>query len=125
MREAEFKEWLEAQGYSEATVAMHLNRARLLAQSYGDLGELFKKDKLKQLQQELAYSKEDERLGKPNPARFSVDGNLYKNMATYRQTITYYRRFEMGESSKPSNLQAISRESIEAAMDEFDEIGLN
>ena len=125
MREAEFKAWLEAQEYDDATVATQVNRARRISQSYGDLDELFKNGELEQLQLKLAYSKEDERSQKPNPAKFPIDGNIYNSMATYRKTIDYYRQFSMGETPKQINDQELTKESIEAAMDEFDEIGLN
>lgn len=124
MREAEFKAWLEAQGYEDATVGMQINRARRISQSYGDLDDLFRSGGLQKLQQELAYSKEDERAQKPNPAKFSIDGNVYNNMATYRKTLDYYRKFSLGESIEQPKDQTVTRESIEAAMDEFDEIGL-
>ncbi|WP_162256785.1 AAA family ATPase [Achromobacter sp. Root170] len=125
MQEAEFKAWLEAQKYNDATVAMQVNRARRISQSYGDLDELFKSGGLERLQQELAYSKEDERSQKPNPAKFSIDGNIYNNMATYRKTIDYYRQFSMNGTKKQIKNRDATKESIEAAMDEFDEIGLN
>lgn len=124
MREAEFKAWLEAQEYEDATVQMQVNRARRISQSYGDLDELFKSGELQHLQQELAYSREDERAQKPNPAKFPIDGNIYSNMATYRKTLDYYRKFSLGESIEQPKDQTVTRESIEAAMDEFDEIGL-
>lgn len=125
MREAEFKAWLETQGYEDATVGMQVNRARRISQSYGDLDDLFRSGGLQKLQQELAYSKEDERAQKPNPAKFSIDGNIYNNMATYRKTLDYYRKFSLGESVEQPKDQTVTREAIEAAMDEFDEIGLD
>lgn len=108
MREDKFKAWLGAQGYNDATVVMQVNRARRISQSYGDLDELFRSGGLQELQQELAYSKEDERAQKPNPAKFPIDGNIYNNMATYRKTLDYYRQFSMGESLKPSKDQAVT-----------------
>lgn len=123
MREAEFRAWLEAQGYDDATVVMQVNRARRIEQSYGDLDARFPNEGLEMLQQELAYSKDDERAQKPNPAKFQIDGNIYNNMATYRKTLDYYRRFSAGDSVLSENGQNLTRNAVEAAMDEFDAIG--
>lgn len=124
MREAEFRAWLEAQNYEDATIVMQINRVRRIEHSYGDLDALIEKGGLEELQQELAYSKADERAEKPNPAKFPVNGNVYNNMATYRKTIDYYRQFASGEDIPKADGQNITADAIEAAMDEFDSIGL-
>jgi hypothetical protein len=124
MREAEFRAWLEAQDYEDATIVMQINRVRRIEQSYGDLDALIENGGLEKLQQELAYSKVDERAEKPNPAKFPVNGNVYNNMATYRKTLDYYRQFASGAEIQKADGQNITVEAIEAAMDEFDTIGL-
>ena len=50
MREAEFRAWLEAQDYNDATVVMQVNRARRIEQSYGDLDALAGNRGLEKLQ---------------------------------------------------------------------------
>ena len=124
MREAEFRAWLEAQDYEEATVIMQINRVRRIEQSYGDLDALVENAGLEKLQQQLAYSKADERAQNPNPAKFQIDGNIYNNMATYRKTLDYYRQFSAGGGVQQADGQNITDDAIEAAMDEFDAIGL-
>ncbi|PKP64262.1 MAG: AAA family ATPase [Alphaproteobacteria bacterium HGW-Alphaproteobacteria-7] len=124
MREAEFRAWLEAQDYEDATIVMQINRVRRIEQSYGDIDALIENGGLEKLQQELAYSKADERAGKPNPAEFPVNGNVYNNMATYRKTLDYYRQFASGDEIQKADGQNITAAAIEAAMDEFDTIGL-
>jgi AAA domain (dynein-related subfamily) len=125
MREAEFREWLEAQGYEDATVLMQVNRVRRIEQSYGDLDALIENGGLQKLQQELTYSKADERAQNPNPAKFPIEGNIYNNMATYRKTLDYYRQFSEGGGVLQANGQNVTGDAIEAAMDEFDAIGLD
>lgn len=125
MREAEFREWLEAQGYEDATVLMQVNRVRRIEQSYGDLDALVENGGLQKLQQELTYSKADERAQKPNPAKFPIEGSIYNNMATYRKTLDYYRQFSEGGGVLQVTGQNLTGDAIEAAMDEFDAIGLD
>ncbi len=125
MREAEFRQWLEAQGYEDATVLMQVNRVRRIEQSYGDLDALVENGGLQKLQQELTYSKADERAQKPNPAKFPIEGSIYNNMATYRKTLDYYRQFSEGGGVLQVTGQNLTGDAIEAAMDEFDAIGLD
>jgi len=124
MREAEFRAWLEARDYEDATIVMQINRVRRIEQSYGNLDALLENGGLEELQQELTYSKADERAQKPNPAKFPVNGNVYNNMATYRKTIDYYRQFAIGNVVPQGDGKDITLEAIEAAMDEFDAIDL-
>jgi 5-methylcytosine-specific restriction protein B len=125
MREAEFRAWLAAQDYEDATVVMQVNRVRRIEENYGDLDALVTNGGLEKLQQQLAYSKTDERAQKPNPAKFPVDGNIYNNMATYRKTLDYYRQFSAGANVPQPNGTNVTGEAIEAAMNEFDAIGLD
>ena len=90
MREAQFREWFEAQGYDPGTVRAQVDRANRLARAYGDLDPLATDGGLERLQRELAYSKDDERVGKDS-------------------------------SEMPG--QSLTREAVEAALDEFDTLG--
>ncbi len=93
MREAEFRSWLQAEGYSHNTVNTQLTQARRLDQAYGDLDSLFSDDRFVGLRRALAYSSADRRNRRPNPAGFPINGDLYSNLASYRATLTYYERF--------------------------------
>ncbi|QEI06599.1 AAA domain-containing protein [Pigmentiphaga aceris] len=107
MREIEFKTWMQTEKYSPNTVSTVLSDAKRLDRTYGDLDALYLDGGLVRLYQELAYSRDDERAGRENPAKFSMEGSLYDNLATYRRTIEYYRRF--AESTSPERLaQAVS-----------------
>jgi len=125
MREAEFRAWFEANDYDAATIGTQLARAKRIEQSYGDLDELFRDGKLAALKAELSYSTADERANRPNPAKFPVNGNIRNSMASYCSTIEYYSKFSASaDRSQPDNGQNITSDAIEAAMDEFDAIGL-
>jgi 5-methylcytosine-specific restriction enzyme B len=128
MQEAGFREWLQGQGLeSGTTVIMQIARVKRLEQAYGDLDLLHPNGGLVQLQQELTYSKDDERAGKPNPARFSIDGSIYNSMATYRKTLDYYRQFaDRGIDTPQRKEQAVkhlTRDIVEVTLDEFDAQG--
>jgi 5-methylcytosine-specific restriction protein B len=125
MREAEFRAWFEANDYDAATIGTQLARAKRIEQSYGDLDALYRDGKLAALKAELSYSSADERANRPNPAKFPVNGNIRNSMASYCSTIEYYSKF-CGSSDRVQQAdgQNITSEAIEAAMDEFDDIGL-
>lgn len=125
MREAEFRAWFKANDYDDATVGTQLARAKRIEQHYGDLDQLFRDGKLASLKAELSYSADDERAGRPNPAKFEVNGNIRNSMASYCSTIEYYSKFCASADRLPKeNGENITTDAIEAAMDEFDAIGL-
>lgn len=125
MREAEFRAWFEANGYDPATTVTQLARAKRLEQSYGDLDTLYRERTLPALRAELTYSTSDERANRPNPAKFTVSGNIRNSMASYCSTIDYYLKFcAAADGPPPANGQSITTDAIEAAMDEFDSVGL-
>jgi 5-methylcytosine-specific restriction protein B len=98
VREAEFRTWLQSQGYKPNTVNTQMAQARRLDQAYGDLDALYAQDKFAELTASLAYSRQDKRLERENPARFTIAGDLYANLASYRASLTYYARFASGEA---------------------------
>lgn len=100
MREAEFRAWMEAEGYSANTVNAQMAQARRLDQAYGDLDAPRGGKTLAGLRDALAYSTADQRAGKPNPAGFAIDGDLYKNLASYRSSLNFYGRFAAASTSE-------------------------
>ena len=109
MREIEFRAWMQGQNYSNNTVSTVLSDTRRLDRTYGDLDKLYQDGELVRLYQELTYSKDDERAGRENPAKFSMEGSLYDNLATYRRSIEYYRRFaESASTERPITTVAAS-----------------
>ena len=93
MREAEFKAWMEAEGYSKTTVATQMTDVRRIEKAYGDLDILPDGQTLASIEASLQYSKADERAGRAKPSRFEVDGSLYDNLAHFRATLNFYQRF--------------------------------
>jgi hypothetical protein len=97
MRSA-FSHWLAR--HLEVT-ASRVAEARRLEAHYGDLDRLYDRDRFASLLEELAYSKDDERSGRPNPARFPIDGVVWNSLKTYRSTLRYYARFRAEEDRLP------------------------
>jgi hypothetical protein len=99
-----FRSWLQSQGFDRNTVSTQLSHVARLERHFGDLDAAFDADGFERLRTTLAYTKEDERNRRPNPAPFAIDGNLYSNLAGYRTTLNYYSDFrhsaEAAESSK-------------------------
>ena len=93
MKEAEFKAWMEAEGYSKATINTQMTDVRRLDKAYGDLDALPDGQTIAELRDLLAYSKSDQRDGRPSPAKFEIDGDLYSNLAHFRAALNFYRRF--------------------------------
>ena len=123
MREAEFEAWLR-RNYQPNTTNTQMTQARRLRDAYGDLDQIYDADGFAGLRTTLSYSRSDERASKPNPAKFSINGDLYKNLASYRATLGFYGRFRSAANSLPAESKP-DREAIEKAMDEFDALGMD
>lgn len=128
MREAEFKAWMEAEGYAPATVNTQLNDVRRLDKVYGNLDELSDGQTLSTIRASLTYTMDDKRAGRSNPSKLEINGQIYENLAHFRAALNFYQRFLDAEASSnrgatfgltPQNiLDAIERcdaaESVEA-----------
>jgi len=91
-----FQEWLMQQDYAENTVASQLARIERIRRAYPDLDEQFERDAFAGLQREFIYTRRDEKEHRDNPTRLVIDGNIYKNLATYRATLGRYMRYKEG-----------------------------
>jgi hypothetical protein len=109
-----FRNWLEKQGLDAKTVATQLSQANRLGHYFGDLDNAYAADRFKLIRATLAYSKEDERAQRGNPAPFEIKGNLYSNLASYRTTLNYYAAFRKAGGSGADS-EAKSDEQEEAA----------
>ncbi len=94
-----FKQWLAKKSYSENTRNTYLGDLSRLEKHYGDLDQAYDADGFASLRNQLAYSKDDERAGRPNPAKFVIDGNLYSNLGSYKAKLAVYERFRKDQSN--------------------------
>ena len=92
----EYRDWLIRQGYDHGTVNAQLYRVARVEEHHGDLDEHYARDGLRGLTEQLTYSTEDQRRGRPNPSRIPFVGNIRNNLASYRAAVRWYGRFRDG-----------------------------
>lgn len=88
-----YKNWLREKGYQDNTVTAQLHRVGKVEQFYGGLDEIIAGGGYEALIAELTYSTADERAGRPNPSRIPVEGNIRNGLQSYRNAVSWYRRF--------------------------------
>lgn len=93
---AEYRTWLEDQKYESGTITAQLHRAGRVEDCYGNLDDHFASGTLQGVIDELTYSAEDERVGKPNPSKIPFNGNTRNNLASYKNAVVRYRKFLTG-----------------------------
>lgn len=96
-----YRAWLEAQNYQSGTITAQMHRAGRVEQHYGDLDMLYAEDRLEGLIQELTYTTQDRRNNRPNETRIPFEGNVYNNLASYRDAVRRYRRFLEDDAEHP------------------------
>ena len=89
----DYKSWLKAQQYSDKTISSQISQTRRLEEAYGPLEDVVEGGGYDALFQDLYYSTDDERHNRPNPSKFSIQGNLRKNLASYKTSLALYGRF--------------------------------
>lgn len=89
----EFKNWLIEKTDNPGSRATIWSKTQKIEDCYGDLEQHFSNGALSEIENELRYSKDDERSNKPNPSRIPVDGNIYNSLASYRNYLAQYQKF--------------------------------
>lgn len=98
-----YENWLLAQGYAQNTCTAQMYRVRKVESHYGELEEIWRAGKFEALVDDLTYSTEDERHGRPNPSRIPFNGDIRTNLASYRDAAKRYVDFlSSGEESEIS-----------------------
>ena len=123
MKEAEYRTWLQAQEYAASSVSTRMSDTRRVDQAHGDLDEHFGRDRMAGLLQVFAYSLADQLAARPNPTALPINGNLYKNLATYRAAIASYKRFCEADDHPDGRLAGLDREAILQAIAACDAAG--
>jgi hypothetical protein len=96
-------------------------RAENLEVYHGDLDEHYAKDRMAGLIQVLTYSTNDKRHNRPNPSKIPFDGDIYSNLASYRDAVKRYRKFRGEVSGDGSTSPAPEGNGLAAVAEE--EIG--
>lgn len=87
--------WLTEQKYAENTQTAQIHRVKKVEDTYSSLDDRFKNGTYQELIDALTYSTEDERANKPNPSKIKFDGNVRKNLQSYKSAVVRYRKFLM------------------------------
>ncbi|MGO1469561.1 MAG: AAA family ATPase [Tissierella sp.] len=85
MQKESFERWLKnIKAYSKDTVTTISRNCKLIEDTYGDLDELYKKDRLKSIKEELNTDNH----------RIPIDGNRDNGTATYKSALKLYLEFK-------------------------------
>lgn len=106
---------MQAKRFDRRTISTQLSHVARLERYFGSLDEAFEADGLERIRAALTYSKEDERSGRPNPAPFPIEGNVYRNLAGYRTTLNYYSEYR--RSTDGAETSATAPEETPAVQD--------
>jgi endonuclease len=88
-----YRGWLERQKYDPRTIGTQISRLERVEKHYGDLDEHYARGRLESVIASLRYTSEDKRRGRRNPSTIIIDGDLYTNLASYKNSVLLYRRF--------------------------------
>lgn len=93
MQTENYRNWLSNQNYQSGTISAQMHRVGRVEEHYGDLDDLFKKDRLESLIFELTYTTQDRRNNRPNETKIPFVGNAYNNLASYKDSVRRYKNF--------------------------------
>jgi hypothetical protein len=113
----EYKKWLADQKYQENTQNAQLHRVKKVEEYYGNLDEHFLNGTYQQIVDSLQYSSNDERSNKPNPSRIKFEGNIRKNLQSYKDAVIRYKTFLKDNSfdeGVPTVQNAVEKASLYA-----------
>ena len=88
-----FDEWLAERGNQPSSVSSRKSELKRLETTYGDLDQLYDRDRFAALLNDLRYSKEDERRDRPNPSKLEIKGRLRLTLSELRSTLKMYSDF--------------------------------
>ena len=73
MQEIGYRAYLERDDLKQSTVNTYISDAKRVEEYYGDLDNLYAKDRLAGVLGELRYSADDARRNAPNPSRIPIN----------------------------------------------------
>lgn len=98
MKNKSFNKWLKAiKKYDQGTCNSRISNCMRIEKFYGDLDEIYNKDKCEKLKMELNYSMEEFRKNIPPKHRIPIDGDAYNGTATLRSALNLYLEFKDNE----------------------------
>lgn len=101
MKVEQYRQWLDRERYQPGTINAQLHRAGRVEEYFGNLDLHYETDQLASVIASLTYSANDRRNARPNPTPIPIDGELYSNLASYRDAVKRYRNFRNDPSVAP------------------------
>ena len=104
MKETDYRQHLENHDYQEQTITTQIYRVKRVEEFHGDLDTHYDQDRMASVIEELKYTGDDRRRKLPNPSKIPFKGDIYNNLASYRNAVERYRKFrdEDGDLVEPS-----------------------
>lgn len=95
MNKESFYKWLQIiKGFEQGTSSSRISNCSRIEEYYGDLDEIYAKDRCESLKKELQYSREDFQKGIPPKHRIPIKGDAYNGTATLRRALNLYLEFK-------------------------------
>ena len=90
-----YREWLDGKFPNPNVAFSRFSNTKRVERYYGDLDDLYVKDRLNRVLHDLAYSSDDQRQGVPNPSLipFSKGANICNGLNTLRSATRLYVEF--------------------------------
>lgn len=108
--------WLAEAVPTRVTAQTKLSELRRVEAEYGDLDSFYDSDELQGVIDELTYSSEDQRNGRPNPSRLVIAGDIRNNLASYKSAVQKYARFRQDVELEAGKTSLGLRELREASL---------
>lgn len=90
-----FYKWLQIiKKYDQGTCNSRISNCLRIEKYYGELDEIYAKDKCENLKKELEYSRKDFKRGVSPKHRIPIDGDAYNGTATLRSALNLYLEFK-------------------------------
>ena len=115
------------QKYDAGTINAQMYRAARVEEHHGNLDEHYASDRMVGLIDTLRYSTDDKRHNRPNPSKIPFDGDIYNNLASYRNAVERYRKFRdaVGDAVDTPETQEVRADLVAAVEEEVGQrIGL-
>jgi len=112
VREADFKAWFQAQGFSVNTINTQMSKVRKLAKHFGDLDDLHRQGEFDRIEAAL-------KSGDGIPNELGNDGER-RHLPT---SLRYYRKFLEGTGGSASASLGLTPPDILAAIERCDAAG--
>lgn len=108
MKIEEFKKWMkEFCDFNDTTINNRISNCKKIESSYGDLEDIFRKDKCLQIINDLSYTTKDERENLPPKHIIPINGNVRNGSATLKRAVNLYVEFETDFSEQNNDADSV------------------